>query len=220
MLIDYKKLNYQVPTLLCSIMGKYKSDKGNINISTSHHNYTIIYNQLFDSMKNNQLNIFELGLGTTNQTLPSHVLPNGLPGASHYGWEEYFTNSNIYGADIDRNILFNKNRIHTFYCDQTNPSSIKNLWANKGLSENMDIIIEDGLHEIDANICFFENSIHKLNVNGYYIIEDIHKHDFMKFNNKIREWVQKYPNIEFQLLEIPGQNKSDNNMLLCKKIAV
>lgn len=37
------------------------------------------------------------------------------------------------------------------------------MWKNDDLVDNFDIIVEDGLHTFDANVCFFENSVHKLN---------------------------------------------------------
>ena len=40
---------------------------------------------------------------------------NGKPGASLRAWRDYFENALIYGADIDKNILFKENRINTFF---------------------------------------------------------------------------------------------------------
>jgi hypothetical protein len=100
--------------------------------------------------------------------------PNGKPGASLRGWADFFPNSSIFWADIDRNILFDTERIKTFYCNQLDKWDIFNLWSNSELNENFDIIIEDGLHTPEANITFFENSIHKLNPGGFYIIEDVY----------------------------------------------
>ena len=96
--------------------------------------------------------------------VPSNMGPNGRPGASLYGWSEFFFNSDIFGADIDTEILFNTDKIKTFYCDQTNPHIIKYMWNEPKLQENFDVIIEDGLHTFNANVCFFENSIHKLHL--------------------------------------------------------
>ena len=33
-------------------------------------------------------------------------------------WKEYFSNAEIYGADIDKNVLFFENRIKTYHVDQ------------------------------------------------------------------------------------------------------
>ena len=203
-------------TPLCEIMGRNKSDKGSTNITTSWHNYTTFYYSIFKNIRNEKLRIFELGLGTNNVNVPSNMGADGRPGASLYGWEEFFTNSLIYGADIDKAILFNTEKIKTFYCDQTNPDIIKQMWnENNDLSENFDIIVEDGLHHFNANVCFFENSIHKLKPNGYYIIEDILLDEIPLFNKKINEWQTLYKNLTFILLKIPSQrNPHDNNLII------
>ena len=143
---------------------------------------------------------------------------HGKPGASLYGWKEFFVNSKIFGADIDKDVLFNTDNIHTFFCDQTNPDIIKNMWENLLLKDNFDIIIDDGLHTFNANVCFFENSIHKLNPGGYYIIEDIRFVEKYLFESKIVEWQQKYINLKFELICIPSKiNNIDNNILVIFK---
>jgi hypothetical protein len=203
-------------TPLCEIMGRNKSDKGNININNAWHNYTTFYYSIFKNLQNEKLRIFELGLGTNNINIPSNMGTNGRPGASLYGWKEFFPNSLIYGADIDKDILFNTEKIKTFYCDQTKPDVIQKMWSdNNDLCDNFDIIIEDGLHTFNANVCFFENSIHKLKSNGYYIIEDILLDEIPLFINKINEWKELYKNLTFTLLKIPSQcNPYDNNLII------
>ena len=52
----------------------------------------------------------------------------GQPGASLKMWRDYFPNAMIFGADIDKDILFNDQRITTFYVDQLNSDSIKEMW--------------------------------------------------------------------------------------------
>lgn len=207
--------NFEIHTELCEIMGRYKSDKGSKDIQKSYHNYTIVYYYLFNDLKNKELNIFELGLGTNNITLQSNMGTDGVPGASLYGWREFFVNSQIYGADIDECILFNTDRIHTFYCDQTKREIIQSMWNQSELQKTFDIIIDDGLHEFSANVCFFENSIHKLSKNGYYIIEDIKHNEIQLFNVKVAEWKIKYHNLNFLLLTLPSYiNTIDNNILI------
>ena len=49
----------------------------------------------------------------------------GKPGASLRVWRDYFPNAIIYGADIDKDILFAEERIKTFYIDQLDPVAIK-----------------------------------------------------------------------------------------------
>jgi SAM-dependent methyltransferase len=203
------------PTELCIIMEECGSDKGSRLINKSWHNYTLVYSKLFEKFKNKNIRLFELGLGTNNINIPSNMGIYGIPGASLYGWSKFFKNGNIFGADIDRDILFQTDRIKTFYCDQTNANEIKNMWNNKELEEQFDIIIEDGLHEFNANVCFFENSIHKLKKNGFYIIEDISIYTLPKWEEKIKEWEQKYIDYKFTLVKLESPvNKIDNNILI------
>jgi hypothetical protein len=207
------------PTVLCEIMGRNRSDKGHENITSSWHNYTTFYYSIFKDICNKELRIFELGLGTNNINLPSNMGRHGRPGASLYGWQEFFPNSEIFGADIDKDILFNTNKIKTFYCDQTNPDAIKKMWEDPNLQDNFDIIIEDGLHTFEANVCFFENSLHKIKPGGYYIIEDIAHFEERLFIDKIKEWETQYDSCVFTLLKIPGINNHDNTLLVITRSA-
>jgi len=208
----------KISTPLCEIMGRNKSDKGSINIQNSWHNYTTFYYSIFKELCEKQLRVFELGLGTNNVNIPSNMGKEGRPGASLYGWSEFFPNSHIFGADIDRYILFNTEKIKTFYCDQTNPESIKKMWSDNHLEDNFDIIIDDGLHKFEANVCFFESSVHKLNPNGYFIIEDILNSEEHLFENKIKEWETQYKDCSFTILKIPSKrNVCDNNLLVVFK---
>jgi hypothetical protein len=188
------------PTPLCEIMTRHKSDKGN----GWHHNYTLFYDSILKERRHEKLRIFELGIGTNDVTIKSNMGKYGRPGASLYGWEEYFPNSLIYGADIDKNILFNSGRIMTFYCDQTDPSCISEMWAQPELRLPFDLIVEDGLHTFKANKCFLENSLHNLKEDGYYIIEDILHSQYSLFEKQILEWQKK-----FYRVHIPtGQNST------------
>lgn len=209
-------------TDLCLIMEKNKSDKGSSKSKNNWHNYTVIYNELFKNIRNNNINLFELGIGSINPNNTSNMVnimgENAKIGASLYGWKEYFQNGQIYGADIDKETLFTANRIKTYYCDQTDPKSINTLWNNSELKQEFDIIVEDGLHEFYANVCFFENSIHKVKSGGYYIIEDIRNLDIYSFEEQIKEWQKKYPTYIFKLLELESNvNFIDNNLLVVIK---
>lgn len=200
------------------IMNKYGSDKGGCG-RFSCHNYTNLYQLLFNNIKNKNLNIFELGLGTKNTDIAYNMGPSGKPGASLKSWKEFLPNSMIYGADIDKSVLFNEDRIKTFYCDQTSPEIIKDMWNSKDLKNiEFDFIIDDGLHEFDANIIFFENSLHKLKVNGYFIIEDLKLNTVSMMEKYISEAEIKYINFEFSLIELYlHNNKNDNNLLIIRR---
>ena len=194
---------------LTDLMNLFGSDKGGRN---NHHNFASYYSEIFFHKRNNIKNFLEIGLGTNDTSVLSNMGSNGIPLASLRAWRDYFKNANIYGADIDKNILKNEDRIETFYVDQTDPITIKEMFKNIG-EKKFDIILEDGLHEYNANICFFENAIEYLEPNGTYIIEDVYYKDqdkFMKyFENK------KY---NFSIIDIFHEKNIANNCLIIIKI--
>ena len=175
------KLNYVVNSStnskLTELMNLYGSDKGGKN---NHHNYSEYYSEIFFHKKKEIKNFLEIGLGTNNINMASNMGAEGVPLASLRAWRDYFENANIYGADIDKDILVNEDRIKTFFVDQTDPETIELLFKKIGV-DLFDVILEDGLHEYNANICFFENSIKYLSNNGVYIIEDVYYKDKDKF---------------------------------------
>jgi hypothetical protein len=197
-------------TDLCKIMTNHGSDKG-----TGWHNYTIFYDEKFRQIRDKKIKVFELGLGTNNPNLPSSMGVNGKPGASLRGWKEFFPSADVFGADIDTNILFEEDRIKTFYCDQRNEKVISEMWNNEHLKDiTFDIIIDDGLHEVSANITFLKNSYHKLNKNGIYIIEDVANSQVNSFKNELENLSKNY-NFKYEIKIIENhQNKLDNNLIV------
>ena len=205
-------------TELCEIMGRHGSDKGSKDIGTSWHNYTLLYHQLFNALRDRKLRVFELGLGTNNVLLPSNMGADGRPGASLYGWAEYFPEASIYGADVDRGCLFNTERIKTYYCDQRSPADIAALWSQPELQEPFDIIIEDGLHTYEANICFMVHSLHKLAPGGCYIVEDVACRHLEQYQQWIKDNRDKYPEYTFDLTAIQSSvNHWDNCVMLIRR---
>lgn len=203
-------------TPLCGIMARCGSDKGPNPTRGDWHNYTGVYHELFGDRSGEALNVFELGLGTNNVNVPSNMGPSGVPGASIRGWKEYFGQSHIFGADIDRAILFTEDRIHTVYCDQTNPRVIRDMWATL---PDMDIIIEDGLHTFEANVTFFENSIHKLKEGGLYVIEDVVNGNIVRFNKLFEVWRTTFKGLTFEIRMLPHPvNNHDNNLIIIRRL--
>jgi hypothetical protein len=206
MILDINNLDYS-NTELCDIMIANGSDK-----ASGWHNYTLVYNELFKDVKNKEINFFELGLGTTNLHLEQSLKSSG---ASLKGWKQYFNKANIYGADIDKKILFEEPRIKTYYCDQTSKKSTEELWANFDKIE-FDFILEDGLHTFEANILFLENSLHKVKKEGLYIIEDLLTKDLHLYYDYLSKTNLVFD--KYQLIELHNDgNKQDNNLLIIKK---
>jgi hypothetical protein len=206
-------VNVTAPTQMCRVMSGYGSDKGN-----GWHNFTTVYNRLFANRRNDRLRIFELGLGTNNPNLVSSMGVNGKPGASLRGWRQLFPHAAVYGADIDRDILFEDDRIKTFYCDQLDESAIRNLWSQPELQGGMDIIIDDGLHTFEGNLSFMDSSLDQLRPGGTYIVEDILNDTLPRWRSHLAAATGQFPNYEFALVEAPNpHNQIDNNMLIIRK---
>jgi len=199
-------------TDLCTTMKQHGSDKG-----LDWHNYTLLYDHMFQTDKDNFTNVFELGLGSQNTGVFQSTMQQGMgynPGASHRGWRDYFTKAKVWGADIDPEILFTEDRIECFQVDQTDPDSVKALWQNFPVDIKFDFMLDDGLHTLEGARVFFENSIHKLADDGVYIIEDIQGHwetDYVDYFNKVSD----DHGMDFEFYRLPyTQNNTDNNLII------
>lgn len=143
---------------------EFGSDKSSI------HNYDLVYEKIIgDPMKVS--GILEIGLGTNNTKIISTMGSEGKPGASLRAFRNYCPNAQIFGADIDRDILFNEERIQTFFVDQLDSKTLKEL--HQKLPSNLDLIIDDGLHSIDANLRVMTFALPLLKVGGWLVIEDV-----------------------------------------------
>jgi hypothetical protein len=209
-----RTVNTSAPTKMCRVMTRYGSDKGH-----GSHNYTTVYSALFKGRHDQPLRIFELGLGTNNPGFASNVGVYGLPGASLRGWRELFPNALVYGADIDRDILFQEDRISTFYCDQLDQAAIRQLWSQPDLHGGMDILIEDGLHTVEAGLSFLDGSLEQLRPGGVYVVEDIGRSMVDDWYDQLEAiYSKRYSNCEFALARLPNPtNSPDNNLLIIRR---
>jgi SAM-dependent methyltransferase len=181
------------------------------------NNYTPIYSALFKDRYEEPLRILELGLGTNNPEMLSNMGVFGIPGASLRGWRKLFPHALVYGADIDRQILFEEDRIKTFFCDQLDQSSIRDLWEHRDLEDGADIIIEDGLHTFEANLSFLEASLDHLRPGGIFVVEDIEFDCLERWRDHLGSvYSRRYPTCEFLLVQA---SRSSTNLLIIRKAA-
>ena len=150
--------------LFKDIFNKFGSDKA------STHDYYRIYSTIL-SNHNSVQNLLEVGLGTNNIQVASNMGKFGKPGASLRSFKEFLPKAFIYGADIDKGILFEEDRIKTFFVDQTKPETFVDL--ENEIKTPLDIIIDDGLHSPNANLAFLNYALRNVNDSGWIIIEDI-----------------------------------------------
>lgn len=187
--IDYKSNCSE----LCLIGQKYDTDKSSMRYNVTNqrhcHPYTLFYDSLFKSKKNEKLEIAELGI---------------LEGASLLMWNEYFTNADLYGFEYDYNLIknfkdtYNNSRIKLSHIDVTDKESIQISFKNVNMM--YDIIIDDSTHQFEDQIRVIENSYQYLKPGGILIIEDIFKSynetDYIKRLNPILQHFQDYYFVE------------------------
>ena len=129
---------------LVDISNKFKTDK-------FHHGFADFYNKILFNYRNSIKSVFEIGI---------------LNGSSLASWNEYFPNAKIYG--IDKNSIDMKNNnIKTFVCHQNDENLLQSIIKETG---NLDIIIDDGSHDLDHQQISLGILFKNVNSQGFYII--------------------------------------------------
>ena len=126
---------------------KFNTDKA------TYHRYTDIYDRILSPLRDAPVKILEIGI---------------LNGASLLMWREYFSVAQIYGADINSYSHLNSFRISTIVINQEKEDQLLNL------SNDFDIIIDDGGHTMLQQQLTFRIMFQKLRAGGIYILEDLH----------------------------------------------
>jgi SAM-dependent methyltransferase len=145
---------------------KYGPDK-----SKDDHKYTDFYATLFDPIKSSVENILEVGIAA---------------GQSLQLWNGYFPNAIIYGVDIRIDgrtftALHDLDRVYYLFSNCQNESAVMRLPIQ---NHSMDIIIDDGPHEVEAQQKTLQHFWRFLKPGGYYVIEDV---DFTNSSSQMFE---------------------------------
>ncbi len=143
--VGYERLN--------SLAVACGADKG-----SQYHNYTKVYAQYFDKIKDKTFNFLEIGVHK---------------GCSVKLWEKYFSKANLYFIDITWDALeYTPTRAKLFLADQSDPQKLKNVVSQ--IPGGLDIIIDDGGHTMEQQQVSFKTLFPYVNSGGLYIIEDLH----------------------------------------------
>ena len=211
----YKKNPGQELSLLCDLYGSDKGESKEFGhpYPWPSHSYADYYTRIFSQCRGSVKRVFECGIGTNNPTIESSMGITGKPGASLRVWRDYFPNALIFGADIDRNILFEEERIKTFYIDQLNPESILDFWSLAG-GDEFDIIIDDGLHTFEAGSTLFQCTINYLTAGGVYVIEDVSLENLLRYNEFFQD--TNYL-VDYVILERQNRYVDGNCLIVIRK---
>jgi hypothetical protein len=190
---------------LIDLIDNTKTDKNTC------HSYINVYENLFESKKNDINNILEIGIGEPKE--------NKENGGSIKLWHDYFQNSIIYGLDIldISNIndeIINKERIQLFTSvDAYDASFIENTFINNNIK--FDILIDDGPHTLESMVFFIKNYLPLLKDDGVFIIEDIPDMNWIQIlTNSTPEEYRKY----IQIVDLRKiKNRWDDVMFIIKK---
>lgn len=111
-----------------------------------------------------------------NRTIESFLeiglfLKDDNPATDLHAWANIFPEAKIYGADRKRHLLFNNDRISTFYVDQDSKESLEDL--KKQLPDKIDVVLDDASHIFEKTVRTFESLYEKVADGGLYLIEDI-----------------------------------------------
>jgi hypothetical protein len=151
--------NMEIDTL-SDLANKYASDKGTVAPSTGHHgprlHFTTIYNKYMESMRNEDINLLEIGIGS---------------GPSLKMWYDYFYKAKIHAIDIVNSSQYNNDRVKTYIADQTKRETLQNVVDSSG---SFDIIVDDGGHMMGQQQISLGYMFKYLKNGGLYFIEDLH----------------------------------------------
>lgn len=206
-------------TILHELFNHYGSDKGSLGVQNARnlwisHTYADIYHQLFQHCRDSTKVVIECGIGTDNPSLISSMGNGASPGASLRAWRDYFPNALVVGLDIDRNILFNEDRISTFCCDQTKRADFAEICKSLRLSA-FDLMIDDGLHTSQAAITLFESAKAYMSEKSIYVIEDMDSKDLPV----LLTYLETDPTYYFMCIRLsrPNHRVYDNTMVVIRK---
>lgn len=136
---------------------KYGADKW------GKHHYTPVYFDLFKDRQAEVSKVLEIGIAE---------------GASLFMWRDFFPNALIHGAEIEIGrvkALENRKRIYTSEFDQ------KRLIDLLSLSDNYDLVVDDGSHRPQDQLLTCLILMPRLVKYVTYVIEDVSDPDIIKY---------------------------------------
>lgn len=134
----------------------FKTDKW------SKHSYTPHYYFHFKELKNNRINLLEIGIG--GYTNPHQG------GGSLRMWERFFPKANIHGIDLYDKKALEEGRIKIYKGNQVDRPFLEQISNAVG---GFEVIIDDGSHVNEHIIETFKILFPLMKDGGIYVIEDV-----------------------------------------------
>jgi hypothetical protein len=168
--LSYKDLTIS-PTLLerANLLRELFDEKG--SDKGSYHSYYLLYAKVLEHLRWKPGLLFEIGIGSNDESVLSNMGVEGKPGASLRAWQKFLPKTKILGADIDPSTFANLHGIETFWLDQTDFNTFMEIDVEVSLDSCL--IIDDGLHSLDANLNTVSFALPKIKKRGFIVIEDV-----------------------------------------------
>jgi hypothetical protein len=128
------------------------------NVVHKWHHYIPLYDKYFSDYRNRQIRFLEIGVSK---------------GGSLQMWRKYFgEDAIIFGIDIDPECKkYNGLSAQVRIGSQADEKFLSSVVAEMG---GIDIVLDDGSHEMDHIVASLRLLFPKLNDQGVYLIEDLH----------------------------------------------
>ena len=119
--------------------------------------------------------VIEIGIGTlladADWSMVGFAAEHYRPGGSLRAWRNFLPRSEIFGLDIASDTQFSDEpRIHTYLCDSTDADQTAGFLCQ--ITHQPDLIVDDGSHDVNAQIKTLKNFLPALRDGGLYVVED------------------------------------------------
>jgi hypothetical protein len=181
---------------LTALANLHRSDKGDLWFQ--RHNYTRVYNALFEAVRNEPIRFLELGLLHRADRSWKNVAARERGGAvgnrapSLEMWSSYFPRANIVGFDINEFPGVSVPRCTILQGDMSSREDLAQV-TRDGVP--FDVILDDASHASHHQQIAFGYLFKALAPGGMYIIEDLNfqpaeveKPDSVKTKAILRDW--------------------------------
>ena len=175
----------------------------------SNHAYHTFYAHIFKTLialGQGPIKTLEIGIGTNNSALISTMGPGGTPGASNRAFRELLpSDSLIYAADVDKDILYQEERIKTTWVDQLDRKALNEMLVSLG-ENTLDLIIDDGLHLLAPNLNVLIFALKHIRKGGWVVIEDIERRDVSFWTTYVDVIMRTNPAYRTAMVTAKGQS--------------
>lgn len=175
-----------------NLLQTYNSTENASDKERTHTYISSFYSDKFKGLRDKKIKILEIGV---------------LQGHSLKLWENYFSEAEIFGVDI-QNIIEHTygERVKIIFGNAYSPKFIDYLENNFG---KFDIIIDDGPHTLDTQLFFLSNFQRLLSGSGsILILEDVYPQAFGELKSR-------FP--DFSVIDLRDKVKNEYNSVIFYK---